>query len=130
MDFFAAVLVAVVLLVAVVVTGRAGRRRAHLSLVAAALAALAVAVWRAEALGSRYDLESAGWITPVHLAIARATLLSYLLPIAAGLLTLRFPRVRPVHGRFAALALLLTALAAVTEAWMLGTAARLPGGGD
>jgi hypothetical protein len=55
--------------------------------VAAAIASLGATIWYAEGMGEHYDLAHAGWITPVHLWIAKTTTLAYLLPITTGILT-------------------------------------------
>ena len=123
--FLGSAAIAAVLLVGVVMTGRAARRRAHLTLVALTLVALATAVLSAERLGAEYDIEGAGWITPVHLWIAHLTVVGLLLPVGSGLLTLKRPRTRRLHGRRAFVALAMTMLSAVTGAWMLLAADKI-----
>ena len=123
--FLGSASIAAGLLVGVVGTGRAARRRAHLTLVALCLVALATAVLSAERLGAEYDIEGAGWITPVHLTIAHLTVVGLLLPIGTGLLTLNRPRTRKLHGRLALVALLMAVLSALTGAWMLLAADKL-----
>ncbi len=119
--------VTLALLGGVVSTGLAAKRRMHIPLVVCAVASLGVTIYFAEKLGEVYDLESAGWITPVHLTIAKITTLAYLLPIATGIATLRRPGARPLHRRVAFLVLGLTVLAAVTGTWMLLASDRLSG---
>jgi len=114
-----------VLLGLVVLTGLRARRRVHLLCVSLALGALGVTIWFAEQVGEHYDLEAAGWITPVHLALAKGTTLLYLLPLVSGVLTWRDARWKPWHRRFAFSVLGLTVLTAVTGTWMLLAAERL-----
>ena len=71
------------------------------------------------------DLEQAGWIYPVHLWMAKATVVAYLLPVATGVATLRNPARRKLHGRIAWLVLLLTILTAATGTWMVAAAPAL-----
>lgn len=118
----------VALLVGVTLTGRAARRRAHVTLVICALASLGVTIYFAEELGEHYDLEAAGRITPVHLALAKVTTLAYLLPLVTGYLTTRRAELLRWHRPCAYLVLCLTLLTAVTGTWMLLAAERLPAG--
>lgn len=115
----------VALLIAVAITGKRGRLRAHLVLVFAALCSLALAIYFALQVGQRYDLEAAGAITPIHMTMARVATASYLLPLVTGLLTLRDRRHRRLHGRFAAVVVVLTVAATVTGALMLLMAPRI-----
>ena len=117
--------VTVLLLAAVALTGLRGLVRVHLLFVALALGSLGTTIWFAEQLGDLYDLESAGAITGVHLAIAKITTLGYLLPLVTGVMTLRNRRYKPLHRVFAFLILGLTALTAVTGSLMLMAAERL-----
>jgi hypothetical protein len=116
----------VLLLIAVLVTGLTGRVRAHLTLVGLTVTSLAITIYYAEQLGELYDLASAGWITPVHLAIAKAATGSYLLPLVTGLMTLRKRTHKRLHFRMAMVAFTLTVLAAGTGVWMLAAATPLP----
>ncbi len=116
----------VALLVGVVLTGRAARRRAHVTLVLCALTSLGVTIYFAEELGEHYDLEAAGTITPIHLTLAKVTTLSYLLPLLTGYLTTRRPELLRWHRPCAYLVLALTLLTAVTGTWMLLAADPLP----
>jgi hypothetical protein len=100
----------VVLLGGVVASGRRARLRLHLTLVVLALTALGVTIWFAERLGEHYDLESAGWITDVHLAVAKLSTAAYLLPLATGVMTLRDRRHKRLHLRCAIAVLALTLL--------------------
>jgi hypothetical protein len=104
---------------ATVATGLKGRRVPHVACVALALALLGVTIWFAEKLGAEYDLESAGRITPIHLALAKGATLSYLLPIASGIATWRDRRRRRVHLALALTALVLTVAAAATGTAMI-----------
>jgi hypothetical protein len=117
-----------VLLAGVVASGRAARRRLHLTLVATTLLALATTIVFAERMGAHYDLAAAGWITPVHLWLAKGTTLAYLAPLATGVLTLRNARWRPRHRISAYAVLALTVATAVTGTWMLLAAERLAAG--
>jgi hypothetical protein len=82
-------------------------------------------IWYAEQLGELYDLESAGAIMPVHLALAKITVFAYLLPIVTGVLTLRDRKHKRAHFTCAMVALVLTVLATVTGTWMVLAAERL-----
>ena len=118
--------VTVLLLACVVITGVKARLRPHLVLVALAMASLGTTIWFAEQLGRYYDLEAAGPITPIHLTLAKITTFGYLLPLCTGALTLRNRRWRRLHLACALLILVLTAMTAVTGAWMLLAAEPLP----
>jgi hypothetical protein len=118
--------VTVLLLVGVLVTGLTGRVRPHLTLVALTVTALGLTIFFAEQLGELYDLQSAGWITPVHLTIAKLATVSYLLPLTTGLMTLRNRTYKRYHFRAALLVLGLTVSAAGTGVWMLLAATPLP----
>lgn len=117
--FVALLLLTVALLVAVVATGLRAARRAHLTLVAITLVSLLATVWAAERLGATRDFSEAGAIVPVHLTIAKAATLAYLLPVATGIATLRRARWRPWHRAAALATLALTVAAAVTGVWMV-----------
>ncbi|MBM3987587.1 MAG: hypothetical protein FJ294_06480 [Planctomycetes bacterium] len=112
-------LLTVALLGLVVYTGLKAKLRLHLALVVLTLLSLALAIVAALALGKLYDLESAGWITPVHLNLARIATYAYALPAATGVMTLRNRQHRKLHFRMAMFTLTLTVLAAVTGAWMI-----------
>jgi len=114
------------LLGVVVWTGLHARRRLHLCCVAATLAALGVTIYFAERMGRHYDLSSAGWITPVHLALAKLTTVLYLAPLTTGVLTLRDAAWRRRHRVCAFVVVGLTVLTAVTGTWMILAAQRLP----
>jgi hypothetical protein len=117
--------VTLLLLGGVVATGLRARRRLHLPLVAASVAALVVTIVCAKRLGEHFDLQSAGWITPFHLGLAKLATASYLLPLVTGILTLRNPRWRPRHRICACVTLALTVAAAVTGIWMIWLAEPL-----
>lgn len=117
--FLLFLLLTVALLVAVVVTGLTARVRPHLVLVALTVAALGITIYYAVQLGGLYDLESAGRITPVHLALAKLTTVSYLAPLVTGLMTLRNRAHKRLHFRWVLVVLALTAASACTGAWML-----------
>ncbi len=119
--FLASFGVTLVLLLGVVWTGFRARRRVHLPLVACTVAMLVVTILFAERLGQHLDIESAGPITPIHLALAKAATLSFLLPLVTGIRTLRNPRGRRLHRYAAFTALVLTVAAAGTGTamWLL-----------
>lgn len=119
-----------VLLAAVVRTGLRARRRLHIPCVAATLAALGTTIYYAEQMGEHYDLAAAGWITPVHLWLAKGTTLAYLAPLVTGVLTIRDATWRPRHRVCALVVLSLTVATAVTGTWMLLAAERLPAAGS
>ena len=116
----------IVTLAAVVITGLKGRVRLHISLVATAVAFLAIAIYFAEKLGRFYDLASAGVITPIHLTIAPIATAAYLLPVITGVLTLRDRRHKRLHFKLAMLVLALTVLTALTGSLMLWLANARP----
>jgi len=123
--FLALTLVALGMTVA---SGLKARVRVHMGCVAAAVVSLGITIYFAEKLGAEYDLETAGWITPVHLALAKLATLSYLLPLASGWATLRDRRRRRLHLVLALLTLLLTVAAAGTGTAMILVADPLPAG--
>ena len=115
----------VALLIGVVLTGRRGALRVHLVLVGCAVTSLCVAIFFAERLGRLYDLEAAGWVTPVHLAVAKVTTVAYLAPLITGYMTLKDRKHRGVHFKSAMVVLALTALTTVLGLWMLLASTRL-----
>ena len=115
----------VLLLGGVVATGLRGVLPLHLALVALALVSLGVTIVFAKRLGELYDLEAAGWITPVHLTVAKLTTAAYLLPITTGVLTLRNRRHRRVHFRCAMAVLAMTLVTTGLGLWMILAAERL-----
>jgi hypothetical protein len=119
-------LVTVALLGAAFVTGLRGRLAPHLVLVALTLASLGTTIYFAERLGELYDLDAAGAIKPLHLAIAKLATLAYLGPIVTGFMNLRDRRWQRLHFRVALAVAALTLLAAVTGTWMLLASPRLP----
>jgi hypothetical protein len=108
-------------------SGLRAKRRVHLTCVAGAVACLGVTIHFALGVGKLYDLAAAGWITPVHLWMAKVATASYLLPVASGLRTIYHPPTRKLHRKIAFLVLSLTVLTAITGTWMLLAARRLPG---
>lgn len=108
-------------------SGLRAKRRVHLCCVAGAVASLGVTIHYAFGVGQLYDLPAAGWITPVHLWMAKTATASYLLPVASGLRTIFHPPTRRWHRKIAFLTLSLTVLTAITGTWMLLAAPRLPG---
>ena len=114
------------LLAGVVVTGKRSQRKRHLPLVLLTVGSLGATIYWAERLGELYDLESAGWIYPLHLLLAKIATVSYLLPVITGLRTIKHPAARTLHGRVAFLVLGLTVLTAVTGSWMVLAADPLP----
>lgn len=125
--FLAFLLLTVLLLGVTVATGRMSRVRAHLACVAMTLVSLGLTIYFAERLGESYDLESAGAIMHVHLAFAKIATLSYVLPAASGIATLRNRSHRKLHFKLAMTTLVLTVAAAVTGTWMILAAEPLPG---
>ena len=117
--FLLSLTITLLLFGAVVLTGLFGLRRQHLGLVFAATASLAVTVYYAKLLGEIYDLESAGWSTPVHLMTAKIATAAILGPILTGVMTWR----NVVHVRKHRVAVLvflaLVVLALATGAWMI-----------
>jgi hypothetical protein len=111
--------ITLVLLGAVVVTGKKSLRRRHLTLVALAYIGLGLAIYYAELLGKEYDLDSAGLIYPVHLAFAKTTVYAYLLPVITGIMTIKAKCTRTTHGRVAVAVILLTVVTAVTGLWLV-----------
>lgn len=116
----------VLLLVAVILTGFKAKRKVHLRLVAITIVSLATAIYYAERLGTLYDLEASGRIYPIHLWIAKAATVSYVLPLVTGFLTLKNPGMRRRHRWCAFLVVTLTLAAAVTGAAMVWMSDPLP----
>jgi len=117
--FFVFLAATIAFLILTVITGLRSMRKLHLSCVACSLLSLATAVWYAYDLGEVYDLEAAGWITPFHLGLAKVATVMYLLPLVTGIRTIFVPTTRRLHRNMAFLVLFMTALAAITGAWML-----------
>ena len=114
----------VLLLASAIATGLARRRRVHLALVAATFTGLGLAIFFAERLGQLYDLEAAGRIYPIHLAVAKLATLCYLAPVVTGIRLLRGSGTRRWHRKAAVLVVLMTLLTATTGSWMLHEAPR------
>ena len=108
-------------------SGLRAKRRVHLLCVSGALACLGATITYAFGVGKLYDLASAGWITPVHMWMAKVATASYLLPLVSGLRTIFHPATRPLHRKIAFLVLTLTVLTAITGTWMLLAAPRIAG---
>jgi hypothetical protein len=87
----------------------------------------ALSINRALALGTHYDIDAAGWITPVHKWMAKTATASYLLPVVSGVRTIFHPPTRRLHRKIAFLVLSLTVLTAITGTWMLLRAELRPG---
>lgn len=117
--FVVFLLVTLVFLGCAVITGRRGERRVHVGMVVGALAFLGITIYYAEQLGDSYDLESAGWITPAHLALAKGTTLAYLLPVLSGIRMWRHEGARPLHRALAYSVLALTVVTAATGTAMI-----------
>ena len=117
--------ITLVLLGAVVVSGKKTMRRRHLTLVVFAYIGLGLAIYYAELLGEEFDLDSAGLIYPVHLAFAKTTVYAYLLPVITGVMTIKAKCKRTTHGRVAVGVILLTVITAVTGLWMILAATPL-----
>lgn len=117
--FLAFLVVTLAFLGGAVVTGLRARRSLHIPLVVGAIAALLTTIYFAERLGESFDLEAAGSIYPVHIALAKTTTLLYLAPVVSGIATIRNARFRRLHFRIAVAVLLLTVATAVTGTWMV-----------
>lgn len=104
----------VVFLALVVLTGLKRKRKPHFILVACAVALLGITVYYAEKLGHDYDLSTAGVITPIHLALAKFTVVAYLLPLISGVMTLRDIRHKKVHFKLAMFILFMTGITFAT----------------
>lgn len=117
--------ITVLLLGVVVATGLKARLRVHIPTVAAVVISLGFTIYFAEQLGRFYDLEAAGPITPIHLALAKVTVGAYLLPIVTGILTLRNRAHKRLHLSAAMIVLTFTALTAVTGCLMVYWAPRI-----
>ena len=107
------------LLAGVVLSGRRRARGLHLGCVLSALAALGTTIYFAERMGRTLDLAAAGAITPIHLIVAKATTLGYLLPVVSGILVWRDERWKRRHRIAAYSVLALTILTAITGTWMV-----------
>ena len=118
---FAANLVAVVLgLLAAIVSGRVGWRRAHIAIVTLTTVLLAVAVWQAELYGQHLDFEP--WRLRLHLVLASATL-ACLLPVAwTGLAIVRETGRQGTHRWWVVAFMVLAVSAIVSALWMMVTA--------
>ncbi len=111
---------------AAVATGLKANRKVHLPCVGGAVVSLLITIYYAELLGDLYDLETAGWMTPLHLFLAKTTTLAYLAPVVSGVCTLRNQAHRKLHGKVAYFVLLMTVLTAVTGAAMVFMSEPLP----
>jgi len=123
--FTGSFLVTLVALGAAAYSGRRARRKAHIPLVLLTALLLAVTIYYAKQLGGIYDLESAGLITPVHLAIAKIATAALLLPILSGLATLKNYECFKWHKRLAWSVIAMIVLAALTGTWMILAATPL-----
>jgi hypothetical protein len=124
--FFGALVLTLVCLGGAVLTGLKARRRPHLMWVAGSVALLVTSIYYAIKLGEHYDLESAGWITPVHMLMARVNTAAYLLPVITGLRTMKNPAGRKLHGKVAFTVILFTLGTAATGAAMLYLSTPIP----
>lgn len=95
------------------------RRKIHVVFVLLTAASLAWTIKVAYDLGALYDLATAGWITPVHLAIAKVATGFLVFPIVAGVLAWRDGKKRRAHAFLAWCAMVLIVLAAVTGTIMI-----------
>jgi len=116
--FLAGLAATVVVLVGVIVSGMRERRRIHIPLVIVFFATLGTTIWFAERMGRALDLKAAGWITPVHLALAKTTTLAYALPMISGMLALTSERWKARHKCLAWLLIAMTLATVATGAWM------------
>ena len=124
-QFISLLLLTLLLLGGAVATGRRHERRKHFAIVACVFVSLGLTIWAAERLGAVYDLASAGMMKPIHLTLAKAASLSYLLPVITGIRLLRGSGGRGAHRFAAGLAIFLTVIAAVTGTWMILLATRI-----
>ena len=124
LGFVTFLLLTLAFLAGAVSSGLRAMRRVHLACVAGAVACLALTIHFAFGVGKLYDLAAAGWITPVHMWMAKVATASYLLPVASGVRTIYHPPTRKLHRKIAFLVLTLTVLTAVTGTWMLLAAKR------
>ena len=115
------------LLALVVLTGLKAKRKRHLTLVLFTVVSLAITIYWAEQLGEEYDLETAGVITPIHLWMAKFTVTAYLLPVVTGLMTIKNPKRRKLHGKVAFLVLAMTLATFATGLWMILASEPLAG---
>ena len=123
--FLGALLGTVAMLVGATITGRKRKIPVHIAFVTAAVTGLGIAIFFALKVGDIYDLEKAGMITPIHLALARVTTATYLWPLVTGPLVLR-GKVRPrIHHFGAYMALFLTLASTITGMMMLYGAERI-----
>jgi len=122
--FFLFLALTLAFLAGAVSSGLRAKRRVHLLCVAGAVACLAVSINRALAVGELYDLDAAGWITPVHLWMAKVATASYVLPVVSGVRTIYHPPTRKLHRKIAFLVLSLTVLTTITGTWMLLASTR------
>ena len=123
--FLASFCVTLALLVLVVLTGLAAKRRWHIALVVASVGGLVMTIRYALLLGEIYDLAAAGWITPVHLTLARITTAAFLLPTATGIRTIFVPATKRLHRKLAFLVLGMTLLTAITGTVMIYLSPRV-----
>ena len=124
--FLAFLLVTVALLLAVIITGKKGLRKLHLTLVVTTLVSLGITIYFAEQLGTLYDLDAAGWMKPFHLTLAKICVLAYLAPIITGIITFRGNhKMRRLHARLAYAVFGLTVLTLITGTAMILMAERL-----
>jgi hypothetical protein len=98
------------------------RRRVHVPAVLVTYALLGTTIYYAYALGRVLDLEAAGVITPIHLALARVATLALLVASAFGVRVLFVPAARGTHKRVVWIALALVVLAAGTGVAMVALA--------
>ena len=126
LGFTTSLTLTVLVLLFVVLTGRASKRKIHLTLVALAVLLLGVTIYYAEQLGEEYDLETAGSITGIHLALAKFTVVAYLAPVVTGVMTLKNARRRALHGKVAYFVLAMTLATFATGLAMILLAEPLP----
>lgn len=117
-----------VLLGAVVATGKRRIIKVHIACVALTLGSLAWTIYQALELGKVYDLDSAGIITDIHLNLAKLTTLAYLLPLVTGVRTYFVPTTRSLHKKCAYIVLVLTVVTAVTGVTMIMLSNPMPVG--
>ena len=124
-SFVVSLSITLILVSFAVATGFLARRKLHLFFVITGVSSLVITILYAEKLGRSYDLDAAGWITPLHLTIAKLTTLAFLGPIVTGVMTWRNYAHKALHRKLVFLALGMTVLALITGTWMILASPRL-----
>lgn len=112
--FLSSVVVLVSLLVADVMTGLRGARKAHLILVSCTIPTLLFAIYEADSVGRYYTFGRT--ILTIHLTLAKSATLAVIPVAGSGIWLLRTGRCRRVHFWIVMGFLALAAAASVTGA--------------